>query len=86
MGQPQPQQLGALMDAIKARLQSFGVEGLALPTYKQAGCGQAAFPYLEAIVVFSFVMFAWGKESASGAVATCLSSRVRVRLNRSDGR
>lgn len=34
--------------------------GVGLPRYKQEGCGQAAFPYLEAILLFSFVMFAWG--------------------------
>lgn len=37
---------------------SIGFNGL--PRYKQEGCGQAAFPYLEAILLFSFVMFAWG--------------------------
>lgn len=38
---------------------SSSVVGFGLPRYRQEGCGQAAFPYLEAILAFSFVMFAW---------------------------
>lgn len=50
-----------VLDAVKERLTNFGVEGLALPSYKQKGRGQAAFPYLEAVLLFSFLMFAWGE-------------------------
>lgn len=39
----------------------FGMEGLSLPSYKQKGCGQADFPYLESILVFSLLMFLFGE-------------------------
>ncbi len=42
-------------------LANFGVEGLSLPFYKQDGHEQraGAFPYLEAILLFSFFIFIW---------------------------
>jgi hypothetical protein len=50
-------------------LAGFGIEaGLSLPSYKQEGCGKAAFPYMEAILVFAFVMFAWGKTPVPSCV------------------
>lgn len=51
--------LDSLLAAARDKL-NFDVEGLSLPNYKQQGCEQAAFPYLEAILVFSFLMFVWG--------------------------
>ena len=51
--------MAGLLDSLKG-LTNFGVNGLSLPSYKQQGCEQAAFPYLEAILIFSFVMFVWG--------------------------
>jgi hypothetical protein len=38
---------------------NFGL-GVALPSYRQAGCPeQTGFPYLEVIVIFTFVTFAF---------------------------
>lgn len=48
----------ALLEGLKAR---FGMEGLSLPSYKQNGCGQADFPYLEIVLIFSLVMFLFGE-------------------------
>lgn len=55
-----PAAVEALLEGVKSRLAYFGVEGLSLPSYKQKGCGQADFPYLQAILVFSLVMFLFG--------------------------
>ncbi len=45
-------------DAYKA-IRNFGLAGWSFPTYKQPGTTTAQVPFLELILVFSFVVFAW---------------------------
>lgn len=41
-----------------AHVRSFGT-GLSLPVYRQKGAGEADVPYLEMLILFSFIVFVW---------------------------
>jgi STE24 endopeptidase len=41
-----------------AHVRSFGT-GLSLPVYRQKGAGEADVPYLELLILFSFIVFVW---------------------------